>query len=240
MTTYKDVIYMISDLLKLSSDDSTFTNDHILFLMTKFRALLLKNTYLGKTVSVPQSNYQTIGVSLERKKAADIDCSGSDYLMTKTPIPKPVDFRLMKMWAGNYFHNELFAPVTMERMRFIGHNKYLGNIIYFSADPYWKLVLKSCNPQFFYLEKGFVSAVFDNDIDAENLMDSTDPEYSCDILDRRYPLEETLIIQLVEYVAKELGTVLYNPADERNDADDQLDEIGNVRKQPSDNKTQQQ
>ena len=74
MTTYKQVIYMISDMLKLSSDDASFTNDHLLFLMTKFRALLLKNTYLNKGLNVPQSNYQNVGISLERVKAAEIEC----------------------------------------------------------------------------------------------------------------------------------------------------------------------
>ena len=228
MTTYKDVIYMISDLLKLSSDDASYTNDHLLFLMTKFRALLLKNTYLGKNLQIPQSNYQTLGMLLERVKAVQIECSGSDFMQTTKAIPK-TSIGDIKLWAGNYYHNEMFAPVTMERMRFVGHNRYMGNIIYYSINPDWKVVMKSCNPQFYYLDKVGISGIFENDLEAQDMLDSTDTDYSCDIMDRRYPLEEALIMPLVEYVAKELGTVLYNPSDERNDANDQLDEV-NIKK----------
>ena len=110
-------------------------------------------------------------------------------------------------------------------MRFTGENKYLSNIIYYCFNPDWYLYLKSCNPQFFHLEKANLSAVFENDVEAQDLLPEDSPEYSCNIMDRRYPLEDSLVIQLVEYVAKELGTVLYNPSDEKNDANDQLDEV---------------
>lgn len=40
--TYREVVYAIQDLLKVSSDDSFYTTEHILFLASKIRAALLK------------------------------------------------------------------------------------------------------------------------------------------------------------------------------------------------------
>ena len=42
MSTYRELIYMSKDLLKLKSDDSYYTNEHILFLLDKVRAVLLE------------------------------------------------------------------------------------------------------------------------------------------------------------------------------------------------------
>jgi len=40
--TYKEIIYLILDELKMSSDDSYYTEDHVKFLCNKYRTLLLK------------------------------------------------------------------------------------------------------------------------------------------------------------------------------------------------------
>lgn len=40
--TWRELIYMINDELKLDSDDSSFNEEHIAFLAGKYRAFLLK------------------------------------------------------------------------------------------------------------------------------------------------------------------------------------------------------
>ena len=45
MSTFKEIVYMCLDELQLSSDDATFTEEHIIFLANKYRALLLKKQY---------------------------------------------------------------------------------------------------------------------------------------------------------------------------------------------------
>ena len=39
--TYREIVYFVIDELKLISDDSTFTPEHIIFLADKMRAKLL-------------------------------------------------------------------------------------------------------------------------------------------------------------------------------------------------------
>ena len=61
--TYREVIYMVNDLCKQFSDDASYTEDHILFLINKYRGALLQQ-YLSVKKQVPHSNYQTIEIDL--------------------------------------------------------------------------------------------------------------------------------------------------------------------------------
>ena len=58
--TYREIVYSILDLLKQSSDDSFYTEEHVLFLVSKMRAAILKQTYANIKKEIPESNYQTI------------------------------------------------------------------------------------------------------------------------------------------------------------------------------------
>ena len=42
MSTYRELVYLVLDELKLVSDDSTFTEDHVVFLLNRYRTFLLK------------------------------------------------------------------------------------------------------------------------------------------------------------------------------------------------------
>ena len=65
MSKYRDIVYMVLDELKIHSDDASFTEEHILFLINKYRAFILKQRYSDKRKEVPQSNYQTLCLDLE-------------------------------------------------------------------------------------------------------------------------------------------------------------------------------
>jgi hypothetical protein len=39
---WKELVYMVLDELKLVSDDSTFTEDHVMFTLNKYRTFVLK------------------------------------------------------------------------------------------------------------------------------------------------------------------------------------------------------
>ena len=42
MSKYSELVYMVLDELKGMSDDFSFTEDHIVFLLDKYRAFILK------------------------------------------------------------------------------------------------------------------------------------------------------------------------------------------------------
>lgn len=80
MSTYREVAYLILDEVKINSDDSYFEIEHVLFLMTKYRSLLLKQRYgdIRKNISI--SNYQTICLDLEKTETIDSYPCDKPYL----------------------------------------------------------------------------------------------------------------------------------------------------------------
>lgn len=65
--TYAEVVYMILDELKLSSDDSYFNEYHVLMLADKYRAMILKQRYKDIRKQVPYSNYQEIMFTVKKR-----------------------------------------------------------------------------------------------------------------------------------------------------------------------------
>jgi hypothetical protein len=81
MSLYKEVIYLISDELKLSSDDAFYTNDHLLYLIDKYRAFLLKQRYSDIKKQIPDNNYQTICLDLQESPSIEgLPCGSVYYL----------------------------------------------------------------------------------------------------------------------------------------------------------------
>ena len=110
-----------------------------------------------------------------------------------------------------------------KNLRYIGSNPYLQNIIYSSIAPNKYLYLNSGNPQFLYLKKLRMTAVFEDFENAKDLLcDDNGEGTPCDILDMDFPIREHLVPPLIELVVKELTGAKYQPQDTRNNANDDL------------------
>ena len=214
---------MILDEMKISTDDSYFTEDHIMYLINKYRVLILKQRYSDIKKQIPESNYQTICLDLIEVPAISGEpCEGGSYLRSKGKVPFLMQIGVPKIYPIDYYQGEI-TYVSRERMRYIGYNKYLQNIIYCSLGPDNYLYFKSNNPQYLYLEKVKLTGIFEDSINASQLQCPNDKE--CDILDRTFPLEDSLIPIVIELVVKELLAANYRPKDDINDAKDELSEV---------------
>lgn len=214
---------MVLDELKLYSDDALYTEDHVMFLLGKYRTFLLKQRYSDIKKQIPESNYQTICLNLiEVPAIAGEPCEGGTYLRSKDKIPFLMKIGTPRVYPLDYYQGEI-TYVSRERMRYIGYNKYLQNIIYCSLGPDNYLYFKSNNPQYLYLEKVKLTGIFEDSINASQLQCSNDKE--CDILDRTFPLEDSLIPIVIELVVKELLAANYRPKDDINDAKDELSDV---------------
>lgn len=223
MSTYKELIYVVLDELKLSSDDTQYTEDHIIFLLDKYRAFLLKQKYSDIKKYIPESNYQTICLDLIQVPAiAGGPCEGGTYLRSKEKIPFLIKIGTPRVYPLDYYQGEI-TYVSRDRMRYVGYNKFLQNIIYCSLGPDNYLYFKSSNPQYLYLEKVKFTGVFQDSAKASDLQCPDDNgDIICDILDRTFPIEDSLIPPLVELIVKELSSSIYRPDDETNNAKDDL------------------
>lgn len=226
MSTYKELVYLVSDELKITSDDSHFTNDHILFLLSKFRSFVLKQRYSDVKKQIPESNYQTLCLDLTEVPAISGEpCEGGSYLKSNIKLPNTMKIGNSRVYPMDYYQGEI-SYISRDRMRYVGYNKYLQNIIYCSLAPDGYLYFKSWNPQFLYLEKVKFTAIFEDIIEASN-NECSSGDNPCDIMDKTFPIEDALIPVLVELVVKELRSAEYLPEDKVNNADDQLSEVNN-------------
>lgn len=222
---WREAVYMVLDELKLFSDDAVYTEDHIIFLLSKYRAFLLKQRYSDIKKRIPESNYQTICLDLIQVPAISGDCEEGQYLRSNQKIPYLMKIGAPMVYPIDYYQGDI-AYISRERMRYVGHNKYLKNIIYASLGPDSYLYLKSSNPQYLYLEKIRMTGIFESPEDAINLQCLEDNEVAqCDVLDNTFPIEESLVPPLIELVVKELLGAEYRPEDKQNDSRDNLSQV---------------
>lgn len=223
MSTYREVTYMVLDKLKLVSDDSHFQEEHIIYLLDKYRCMILKQQYKDLKKEIPESNYQTICLDLERTPAINgIPCEGPDYLKSAKKIPHMLEIGKHKVSSTDFFQGN-FAYVNNERFKYVGNNKYLKNQIYSTIAPDNHLYLKSNNPQLYYLERVKLTGIFEDSEATAKLQCPDDTgETVCDVMDMKFPLEEAFIPILIDTLCKDLGMFINQPADTiNNSADDQ-------------------
>ena len=84
--TYGEIVFICKDLLKIISDDATFEDEHVIFLASKLRSLLIKKYYDTPKKPTPDSLYQTICIDLIYNDHGDI-CGVDDYFISAQQIP---------------------------------------------------------------------------------------------------------------------------------------------------------
>ena len=225
MATYAEIVYSILDLLKAQSDDAFFTEEHIIFLANKMRALLLERKYRNarnQTFSeMSDEDTQMICLNLEPADLLPNGCSGN-WLRSKEEVPKMLDSYEPKISTVGDMLQSMVTYIPIERIPYVGYNKWLRNIIYAAKSGNGHLYLTSSNPQFSYLKQIQLTAAFSDPQDAVGLScDNGDGENGpCDIMDMEFPLEDALIPSCIEMVLQELIRPVYAPIDKYNDAHD--------------------
>ncbi len=219
MTTYRQLVYLTLDCLKISVDDAYFTEDHIIFLLNKCRSLLLKQTYKDIRKEMPDSNYQSISLTFEDwPKINQGEYIGGNYLKSINEIPYILPIATPRLFTEVPPFE--IAYVSRDRIRHVGYNKNLSKMVYATIATDNHLYLKSNNPAFVNIKNNdipvILTAIFEN---ADKAIELGDRE---DILDKEFPIEESLVPQLIEMVIKELSGSVYKPEDAMNNSSDDL------------------
>lgn len=220
MSTFRELTYLVLDELKQSSDDKYYTVDHILFILSKYRAFLLKQKYADIKKLIPEVNYQAIKLTLQGVPAISGEPSeGDEYLrgIEKLPCLMRIGNTTIADTSLDYFKGDI-AYVTRDRFRYVGNNKYMNNIVYAAVAPDDYLYFKSVNPAYMNMQTVMVTAIFQDAREASEL--SIKLSDQCDLMDREFPLESPLIPIMIELTVKELSGAIYRPKDEVNNSTD--------------------
>ena len=218
--TLREIVFICMDEIKLHSDDSFYTEDHLVFLLNKYRSFVLKKELEKENKQLSSSNGQTICLDLIEIRDENNPC-GESMLRTEQKIPNLVNDCKVSLYPVNYFEGDHIIYTTMERMRYTTYNKWTKNLIYAAKGPDDYLYIKSSNPQYLYLEKLRMKAIFEDfESAAQYACDEAGENLQCDILDMKFPIENALVPIVIELVVKELLGVKYQPRDTHNNASD--------------------
>lgn len=232
--TYKELVYMALDALKIHSDDAKFTEDHVIFLLNKYRAYALQQKYSKTLEGINNRNYQSINIELKTDiKAFLQDISRGKILKSNKEIPSIINLSLPEVQIettvvegeGNttntYEGNEAIVFTTEDRIRYTGFNRFLKKIIYCCIDKNNIFILKCAdNTRISSINKVHLSAIFSNPLSVFNFNGS-----ELDTLDEKFPLEDALVPGVLELVLKDLTNGIYKPSDNLNDAQDALSDL---------------
>lgn len=215
--TYRELVYMALDALKIHSDDSKFTEDHVIFLLNKYRAYALKQKYSKTLEGVNNRNYQTLKVTI-RGNMGNRPGVGFYYFSEKE-IPSILDIALPRVEPGTFNSTEIIFT-SDNRLRYTGYNRFLSNIVYSCIGNDNKLCLKGKEDIVESLTTVYLNAVFTDPLEVDE-----SNEITTDILDREFPMEDTLVPSVLELVLKDLTNGIYKPSDNTNDAQDALSDL---------------
>lgn len=208
MTTYRELIYMCLDLIKGISDDFTYTEEHIMYLIDKYRATILKQRYGNDPKKyIPTANYSNIIIPISGNKS-DIELPS----IMNIGIPRVTLFEEDKdvYDLGDYYSISV-EYVPRERFPFVGNNKFLKNIKYCTLDPMNRMLTKGFNEDVVLL----LTAVLETPIIEEGK----------DKIDSLVPIEESLIPTLIQYIIKDLYPASQRPSDPQNNANDDISNL---------------
>lgn len=214
-----EIIYYCLDAIKAFSDDSTVNEDHILFLLGKYRGVLLQQ-YHNIKKPIPESNYQIVCLNLEPSN--HLPCVGGKRLVSIETLPHLIPVGKPSVLMINGLENEVIEFVSYSRLKSVGWNKFKRNFIYASIGPDNHLYLSFTNPQAKYLECIKFKGIFE---DFEKALELECKNETCELLDKDFPLEVALIPDLIAKVVKEVLGVAWRPADQSNNANDDLADI---------------
>lgn len=222
-TTYRELVYMIKDLLKDASDDSHFTEDHIVFLINKYRSMFIRKYYKEES-KIPENLKQTICLDLERC----VDCMGDkETLRSIQSIPELIGFENnvtsgIDLSLGDYYSNYRLSFVSFQRFPFTNSNRFLKNIVYIAMSPDRKLNINiEGNMDAAYLEAINLTGVFEDPSKAAEYS-CNQQQKECDPLDRNIYLDNSLQAIIIKAILQDLSYGLYKPKDNLNNAKDDL------------------
>lgn len=224
MNTYRDITYMVLDKLKLTSDDGFFEEEHVVYLIDKYREILLKQRYSDVRREIPEVNTQELSLNLTEVPAIVGEiCEGGTFLKSNEKVPHIIslngNYDVTKVYSTDYWTGE-FAMTSKARFRHVGNNRFLYNSVYCTVGPDNYAYFKAANPAYLVLRNAKLIALFatPKDLFIPTLTITT-------FMDMEYPLEESLIGALIEMVVADLSKSLYKPEDSVNNATDDLSKL---------------
>lgn len=219
--TKLELIYNVREILKLDTDDVQITDDYISHLIDIKRVKVLQQRLAKTPWRAPIEFKQELCLELEVTDSVDgMSCMGN-ILRTKEVLPNLIRFKGsnhgITIRTGDRTH-VMIDIVSLDRLPFIGFSQFTQNIVYAAFDYDNRVYLLGGSDKHKLLKNIRVGGIYENVEIAGNLECNVDS--TCEIWEREYPLEVSMIDDVVKMVVQDLGRSLQVPEDNANDSRD--------------------
>ena len=238
--TKNELIYLVYDRLKISSDDTDLSPELVSFQLDATRAKFIKNQYGNKDWNIPIELKQELCLGLEVIGDVNgVDCFGT-ILRTTEVIPRGIkvkgsDSSILRI--RTYDRKQLALNIiSMDRLPYIGHNQFTAMMTYAAIDVDGRIYFLSNNKQHKFMEAIKVEGIFENpdsiwpmvcnEITAAQAATSKDlsipfrSSKPCAPWDEEYPMEGSMIDEVMDQVIKHFSRREALPEDKLNDGED--------------------
>ena len=199
----RTIIYTVLEKLKIHSGDSKITPELISSMIDTKRAMLLKSRFSRNTWNIPIEIKQEVCIP------GSIKIRGKDGpLMVRRQDGSSIPINI----------------VPIERLPYIGSNKFTAMLTYACIDYDGRLILTSTSDKLKFIKEIKVTNVFENPEDVYELECRDNNDYGdVEPWDIEYPVETSMVDEIVEMIVKDLFNTIRLPEDKTNDS---LDERG--------------
>tara|TARA_R110000772_G_scaffold62137_2_gene139640 strand:+ start:2988 stop:3671 length:684 start_codon:yes stop_codon:yes gene_type:complete len=220
--TKRELIYTVFEKIKINSDDMDISEEFVSFLIDSKRAMLLKQRFDAKPWAMPIETKQELCLSLEVASVINGEPCFGKILRTKNPLPASIKIKgkegplTVRRYDNRAIHVNI---IPLERIPFIGHNYFTAQMIYGTVDYDNRFYLVSESNKLKLMTDIKIADIFENPDEANALRCAAADETSCEIWDRDYPVELSMVDDIVKLVVQDLSRTLSIPDDSTNDAD---------------------
>ncbi len=219
--TKNELIYNVKEKLKLDSDDEKTSDEYIAHLIDIKRVKVLKQRLDKTPWRAPIEYKQELCLDLEVVDSVDGHACFGGILRTKNPLPNLIRFR-----GGNSGITVrrpdrtalLVDLVDLSRLPFLGNNRFASQIVYAAFDYDNRLYLISSQKKHLLMEAVQVGGIYE-DVELAGALEC-EIDTTCEPWDRNYPLDVSMIDDVVAMVVQDLGRRMQAPEDEINDSRD--------------------
>ncbi len=233
--TKRELIFTVFEKLGIENDDTDLTQEFVSSLIDNTRARLIKQTYGNKNWNIPIELRQELCMTLTPVDSINgLSCSGT-ILRTNEIIPKGIS---VKGGDGSVLRIKRYDRealqiniVPIERLPLVGHNQWTAGMTYGAIDSDRRVYLVSPSQKHKMLEKVKIEGIYERPDDIWELKCyevSDTPTFGvvessqapCEPWDEEYPLEASMVDDIMNIILTDLNRTIQLPKDELNDSED--------------------
>lgn len=221
----KTIIYTVLEKLKIHTADSKITPELISSMIDTKRAMLIKSRFSKAAWNIPLEIKQEICMPIELVDTVENFSLAGKTIRTSEALPRSIKIRgqegplLVRRQDGKVVPINL---IPIERLPYCLENTWTSMLTYAAVDYDNRLTLTSSDDKLKFIKEIKVTNIFESPEDVFKLECRDNNDFnSKEPWDLEYPLEASMVDEIVEMIVKDMINTIKTPEDNTNDSLDE-------------------